>query len=278
MPLGWTASVTSAGRSASTGSHGQVVADVRAQLSRMVRALALALLEAPRLLSRPLPPLDELLYMSLERDGALHYWRDRAAAVSDAVSFGIDGMPQALYAELNHRATRYGMSFDQYVVAVLGRLAWRTPFAEDMEPRESWDPDRKAGAFGEHGPDRPDLKHARLEAAGCPSTGWSTPRHRRSPPARSSMVGTSMKHMPWETSGSPPGCPSRSTSRRASCSTKKRTDAALTPRPRRSTDQETPEMRWRNPLARCARRSTATRTDSSDPTIVTVLRARVTAV
>ncbi len=34
------------------------------------------------------------------------------------------------------------MSLDQFVVAVLGHLAWRTPFAEDMEPWEHWSPDQ----------------------------------------------------------------------------------------------------------------------------------------
>ncbi len=45
-------------------------------------------------------------------------------------------MPLMLHRELNLRAQRYGMSFDQYVVAVLGHLAWRTPFADDLGPRE----------------------------------------------------------------------------------------------------------------------------------------------
>ncbi|HET6560284.1 MAG TPA: hypothetical protein VFG72_00265 [Marmoricola sp.] len=47
--------------------------------------------------------------------------------------------------ELDARARRYGMSFAQYVIAVLGHLAWRTPFAEDMEPWEDWDPERARG-------------------------------------------------------------------------------------------------------------------------------------
>ncbi len=66
----------------------------------------------------------------------------RAAVVPDTVSFVVEGLPEALHRELSHRAHRYGMSFDQYVVAVLGHLAWRTPFAEDMEPRDDWAPDR----------------------------------------------------------------------------------------------------------------------------------------
>jgi hypothetical protein len=49
-------------------------------------------------------------------------------------------MPEALYIELTRRADVYGMSPDQYVIAVLGHLAWRTPFAEDMEPFEDWLP------------------------------------------------------------------------------------------------------------------------------------------
>lgn len=109
----------------------------------MVRALLYARLEDPELLSRPHPPLDELLYLSLQRDADLHYWRERGAAVEGTTSFWVQGMPDALYREFNRRARRYGMSFDQYVVAVLGHLAWRTPFADDMGPWETWDPDRK---------------------------------------------------------------------------------------------------------------------------------------
>jgi hypothetical protein len=108
----------------------------------MVRALALGVLEDPDLLSEPLPPLDELLYLSLDRDGDLHYWRNRGATVEDTLSFVVQSMPRMLHRELNLRAQRYGMSFDQYVVAVLGHLAWRTPFADDMGPWETWDPDR----------------------------------------------------------------------------------------------------------------------------------------
>lgn len=109
-----------------------------------VRALGYARLEDPQLLASPHLPLDELLYLSLEQDNDLHYWRDRAAIVNGTVSFSVNGMPEALHIELGHRAARYGMSFDQYVIAVLGHLAWRTPFAEDMEPWEDWDPERPA--------------------------------------------------------------------------------------------------------------------------------------
>jgi hypothetical protein len=116
--------------------------DLESRPGEMVRALTLALLEDPELLSDPLPPLDELLYLSLESDCDLHYWRDRAAFVPDTVSFQVTGMPEALHGELSGRAQRYGMSFDQYVIAVLGHLAWRTPFAEDMEPWQDWDPER----------------------------------------------------------------------------------------------------------------------------------------
>ena len=115
--------------------------DVQTRPAEMVQALGLGLLEDPDLLSVPLPPLDELLYLSLEQDCDLHYWRDRAGCVPNTVSFPVHNMPEALHMELGHRAKRYGMSFDQYVVAVLGHLAWRTPFAEDMEPWEDWDPE-----------------------------------------------------------------------------------------------------------------------------------------
>jgi hypothetical protein len=49
-------------------------------------------------------------------------------------------MPDALRNQLDARAMQYGMSFDQYVIAVLGHLAWRTPFAEDMRPWQDWKP------------------------------------------------------------------------------------------------------------------------------------------
>lgn len=117
--------------------------DLESRPGEMVRALAYGLLEDPELLREPVPPLDELLYLSLERDCDMHYWRDRASAVEGTLSFTMQGMPQSLNRELEHRAQRYGMSFDQYVIAVLGHLAWRTPFAEDMGPWDDWDPDRQ---------------------------------------------------------------------------------------------------------------------------------------
>lgn len=57
----------------------------------------------------------------------------------EVVSFSVAGMPEYLYGELDRRATKYGMSFDRFVVATLGHCAWRTPFAEDLGPWESWD-------------------------------------------------------------------------------------------------------------------------------------------
>ncbi len=116
--------------------------DVQTRPAEMVRALLYARLEDPDLLSTPHLPLDELLYLSLEQDSDIHYWRDRAAVMDGSVSFSVHCMPLALYREMNLRAQRYGMSLDQYVVAVLGHLAWRTPFADDMEPWENWLPDR----------------------------------------------------------------------------------------------------------------------------------------
>jgi hypothetical protein len=116
--------------------------DLESRPGETVRALALARQEDPDLLSTPYPPLDELLYLSLQRDCDMHYWRDRAAIVPSTVSFSIQSMPEALHRELAHRAERYGMSVDQYVIAVLGHLAWRTPFAEDVGPWDDWDPGR----------------------------------------------------------------------------------------------------------------------------------------
>ena len=58
------------------------------------------------------------------------------------MGFWVDGIPEALHMELSHRARRYGMTDAQFIVALLSTLAWRTPFAEDMEPWDDWDPDR----------------------------------------------------------------------------------------------------------------------------------------
>jgi hypothetical protein len=102
------------------------------------RALGHALLERPDLLSQPIPPLEELLHRPLEIAEQDHFARNVAAWCGGTVSFGIEGMPESLHGELQARAHRYGMSFDQYVVAVLSHLAWRTPFAEDLGPWESW--------------------------------------------------------------------------------------------------------------------------------------------
>jgi hypothetical protein len=117
--------------------------DLQTRPGEMVRALQYARLEDPELLSSPHLPLDELLYMSLERESDIHYWRDRAAVMDGSVSFSVHCMPFALHREMDLRAQRYGMSLDQYVVAVLGHLAWRTPFTDDLEPWEGWFPDRE---------------------------------------------------------------------------------------------------------------------------------------
>jgi hypothetical protein len=119
--------------------------DLASRPGEMVRALAHAKLEDPDLLSAPHPPLEELLYVALEADRDLHYWRDYAAQKNGTCSFSVNGMPEALRIEFDRRARRYGMSFDQFVIAVLSHLAWRTPFAEDMEPWDDWDPDRRRG-------------------------------------------------------------------------------------------------------------------------------------
>jgi hypothetical protein len=116
--------------------------DLESRPGELVRALTLALLEDPDLLRRPHPPLDELLYDPLEVDADAHHWRDSAAVRhQESVAFSIRGMPFALHMELRARAKAYGMSVDQFVVAVLGHLAWRTPFAEDMQDSDHWDPD-----------------------------------------------------------------------------------------------------------------------------------------
>jgi hypothetical protein len=95
-------------------------------------------------LSTPHPPLDELLYNPLQRDVDEHHWRDFAAAhQNETVSRHLGDIPVALNMELEARARAYGMSWDQFVIAILGHLAWRTPFAEDCEPFDDfWDPQR----------------------------------------------------------------------------------------------------------------------------------------
>lgn len=100
--------------------------------------LAAGRLENPHLLSEPMRPLDELLHEPTD-ERTPEIWRELMAWRQDnTVSFSVTGMPEALHMELQGRARHYGMSFDQFVIAVLGHLAWRTPFAEDMEPFDSW--------------------------------------------------------------------------------------------------------------------------------------------
>ncbi len=109
--------------------------------SLLLRALGVARLENPDLLSTPHAPLNQLLYDPLGPDTRTH-WRDIAAwRQTECVGFAISGMPMALNRELRHRAERYGMTLDQFVIAILGHLAWRTPFAEDLEPWDDWIPD-----------------------------------------------------------------------------------------------------------------------------------------
>jgi hypothetical protein len=104
----------------------------------LTRAVAASVLEVPHLFVEPRTPLDELLYDPLH-ETYRHDWRDVAAWQGEGnVSFTVQGMPAALHAELDRRARLYGMAFDQFTIAVLGHLAWRTPFAEDLEPWEGW--------------------------------------------------------------------------------------------------------------------------------------------
>jgi hypothetical protein len=112
--------------------------------STLTRSVAASVLEVPDLFREPRTPLDELLHDPL-REEHVHSWRDVAAWQMDGnVSFSVEGMPEGLHAELGRRAHVYGMSFDQYVIAVLGHLAWRTPFAEDLEPWDDWLPAQEA--------------------------------------------------------------------------------------------------------------------------------------
>lgn len=116
--------------------------DLESRPGELVRAITLAKMEDPEFLSVPYPPLDEILYNPLQRDVDEHHWRDLAAAnQTETISFWLGDVPAALHGELNRRAGMYGMSLDQFVIAILGHLAWRTPFAEDCKPFEWWVPD-----------------------------------------------------------------------------------------------------------------------------------------
>ncbi|MFC4782888.1 hypothetical protein ACT8ZV_00305 [Nocardioides sp. MAHUQ-72] len=119
--------------------------DPDARRGRVVRALALARLEDPDLLSTPHVPLDELLYDPLEIRACEHWRQFSASRQNESVSFCIDRMPVTLHMELDARARQYGMTTDQFVIALLGHLVWRTPFAEDMEPWDDWMPESRPG-------------------------------------------------------------------------------------------------------------------------------------
>lgn len=95
-------------------------------------------LEDPDLLRAPMAPLDELLYEPVDYRRPELFRELMAWRQDESVSFTIEGMPEGLHSELSGRAQHYGMSFDAFVIAVLGHLAWRTPFAEDMGPWEGW--------------------------------------------------------------------------------------------------------------------------------------------
>lgn len=119
--------------------------DPDARAGRVVRAVGLARLEDPHLLSTPHPPLDEMLYDPFETQAGDHWRSVGASRQAESISFCIDRMPVALDMELRARARQWGMSLDQFVIAILGHLAWRTPFAEDIEPWDQWLPEKAKG-------------------------------------------------------------------------------------------------------------------------------------
>ena len=104
--------------------------DVRA--GRIVRALGLARLEDPALLSAPHPPLDELLPDPAEAHGSNH-WPHLAAARPTGST-----MPRELDLELRRRAEQYGLTVDQFVSAILAR---RTPAVHEVGPPDRWLPE-----------------------------------------------------------------------------------------------------------------------------------------
>jgi len=106
----------------------------------LTRALSSAVLEMPELLRSPIEPIDELLLDPLQEQHR-YVFRDLAAFQQmESVSISPQGLPIGLHMELTRRADLFGMTLDQYVIAVLGHLAWRTPFAEDLEPWDDWAP------------------------------------------------------------------------------------------------------------------------------------------
>lgn len=108
--------------------------------STLTRAMASAVLEMPELLRSPIEPIDELLLDPLQEQHRFVF-RDLAAFQQmESVSISLQGMPVGLHNELSRRADLFGMTLDQYVIAVLGHLGWRTPFAEDLEPWDGWAP------------------------------------------------------------------------------------------------------------------------------------------
>ena len=134
----------------------------------LIRALAGVRLEDPDFLSTPHAPLEQLLYDPLGPDPRAH-WRDLAAwRPEGAVAFAVTGMPMALDRELRHRAQRYGMTLDQFVIAILGHLAWRTPFAEDLGPWEDWAPQDAR-------PSTQRVAHLRSVGNGQPGNGDHSP-------------------------------------------------------------------------------------------------------
>jgi hypothetical protein len=117
----------------------------------VLRAVAYARMEDPGFLATAHLPLDEVLIDPFEVKAADH-WREYAASKQqESVSFCLGAMPVALHSELSRRAEQYGMTFDQFVIAILGHLAWRTPFAEDIEPWEQWLPDSEHTGRGRAG-------------------------------------------------------------------------------------------------------------------------------
>ncbi len=118
--------------------------DLSTRPAEVARTISLALLEDPELFATPYPPLDELLHNPLNRDVDLDHWRWVAVSQQcETVGFWLDGIPTSLHIELTARARTYGMTDAQFIVALLSTLAWRTPFAEDLEPWSDWDPDQR---------------------------------------------------------------------------------------------------------------------------------------
>lgn len=94
--------------------------------------------EAPDLLRRPLPPLDEILQLPHEV-GPAEWSRHLLDAADDGETLTLAGVPRGLLSELQRRAARMSITVSEYVVLQLGANAWRwqPPCVHEVERRRA---------------------------------------------------------------------------------------------------------------------------------------------